>query len=491
MHPLVTAPPAIEDPRSQEPREFHPNASRPLPPLRPVADFVGLPTGGRTLSLESKFAIAEGGALGWLAVCVVLGLAFGGRLASVVSWPYAVLLLASVVWIPAATAAFRCLALILDDPPALARVRPGTPVTVILAGVDPIAVVTTLAYLGAQDYDGPLRVVVVDHSPSGLVAHEARRVAGEVRLAVDLARADPASELDPRNIALGAASTPLVLAVRAGVCLHPSAVRVLAARLESCGSDTVGATAHALVRNRRDGDAAELHAADYALEIDARQRVEGLFPGPLVSDGTCTLYRTDALRAVNGWPSAPANDVVVTWRFLERGWRVVHESLAVVFTSEIVTLGSPGRSRAAAARGLRAAARESGGATRLLRRGSRVLARLDRAAPLLDFAFTVAWVQALALLVLGQTELLGSYLLLVVPLSVVGVALERRYHREVLDEAGLVLPRPPAAHLTPLLALDAVQAPVAAWERVRAPRERRPRRVRARPRLVPRGRPYA
>ena len=46
------------------------------------------------------------------------------------------------------------------------------------------------------------------------------------------------------------------------------------------------------------------------------------------------MFRTDAVRAVNGWPPVVGEDVVLTWRFLERGWRVFHEPLAVAFTTE-------------------------------------------------------------------------------------------------------------------------------------------------------------
>jgi biofilm PGA synthesis N-glycosyltransferase PgaC len=305
-------------------------------------------------------------------------------------------------------------------------------------------------------------------------------------------RADRAVGGDPRNVALAAATTPLVVSVAAGACLHPSAVRLLVARLESCGADTVAVAGHALTRNRRDGTPGELLAVDFASELDAAQRTEGLFGGPLVADGSCTVFRTEALRAVNGWPPVEASDVVVTCRFLERGWRAVHEPLAIAFTTELVTLGSSGRRRALAARGLRAAGRESGsGAYRLAERASRVQARVDRVAPVLDVAFTIAWLQALLLVFAGQLALVAAYLVLVAPLTLAGVALERRYHREVLDEAGLVLAPTRAVRGSPLLSLLAVQAPAAVWERLRDAHAPEWAISRPRLRLGWRARPYA
>src|ERR1019366_80243 len=128
----------------------------------------------------------------------------------------------------------------------------------------------------------------------------------------------------------------------------------------------------------------ELPAAAASLDRDTVARIEALFLGPLALPGGCTLFRTDALRAVNGWPSGGGRGAVVAGRVRERGWQVAYEMLAIVFTVDEVTIGSPIRRRARAARALKASARESGGTHRLVARRSRVLARLDRATPWLD-----------------------------------------------------------------------------------------------------------
>jgi biofilm PGA synthesis N-glycosyltransferase PgaC len=322
------------------------------------------------------------------------------------------------------------------------RVRPTTPVTVVMTSGDPALAASTLGFLAAQDYDGPKRVMVVDCGRGDVVARESARAALELGLDLEV-EAEPPGMLDARNAALEHVGTPLVLAVEPGAYLHPSALRLLVARLESEPPITAAVSAHTLVRNR-----------------DPGRDAEGLAAG-------CTLFRADALRAVNGWPGGRTGDVLLAWRFLERGGRVVNEPLAIACATTIVTMSTPARFRADAARAVRQAARDGGGVRGLPERSSQVMACLDRVAPALDLAFTLAWVQALALVALGQVTLVAAHLVLVVPLALAGSALERRRHREVLDEAGLALVAPHEVRGAALVGLLAVQGPVATWQRIR------------------------
>jgi biofilm PGA synthesis N-glycosyltransferase PgaC len=377
---------------------------------------------------------------------------------------------------------------------AVARVHPTTPVTVVVTTADPVPAVSTLEVLAAQDYGGPYRVVLVDCGRGGAVAAAAAHAARDLGVELEVIP-EPHGMLDPRNAALERIATPLTFSVEAGVGLHPSALRLLVARLQSAPPETAAVAAQTLIRNRDPGREAEGLAAGWLLELDAIRRTEALFAGPLAVNGSCTLFRTDALCVVNGWPGGQGGDVLLAWRFLERGGHVLHEPLAIAYTTTLVTTGTPARWRAAAARAVHAAADDAGGIRRLPHRSTRLLVRLDGAAPALDLAFTVAWVQALALGALGHLALVAAHLVLVVPVALGAAALERRRHREVLDEAGLVLVAPHEGRVA-ALGLQAVQGPLAVWERLRV-RPRTPRigagglGVTPGRRLGARARPYA
>jgi biofilm PGA synthesis N-glycosyltransferase PgaC len=254
----------------------------------------------------------------------------------------------------------------------------------------------------------------------------------------------------------------LLVLVRAGTVLHPSAVRLLVARLLRAPSDTAAVTAHALARNTRGGDVAELIAAESSASAHATQRVHGLFQAPLVAAGSCTLYRLDALRAVGGWTSNDDDGVEMTWRFLQRSWRVFHEPLAVVFTAERVRIGTRATRRVRSANAVVESARAHGIAS-LRAPWSRVTALVDAIGPLVDGVFTGAALLALALALMGAPALVLSYALLVLPLSAGLAVVAHREHQRAMDDVGLVAPRGVVRRLGPLLGLHAVQAPLVAW----------------------------
>src|SRR5689334_3521397 len=167
--------------------QFRPSANHPIPPLRSVADFVALPSTRRYVTVRGKFLIALGGASLWLMLTVVVSLAFLGDLAAVVTWPAAVLMALFVVYVPAYLTAFSCIGIVLDDPPALEIAHPTTPVTVVMTAHDqPKAAVVCLAYLAAQDYDGPVSVLLVDRASTDETVAEARRAAEQLGLTLDV-----------------------------------------------------------------------------------------------------------------------------------------------------------------------------------------------------------------------------------------------------------------------------------------------------------------
>ena len=490
----VPAPPVSAATERSDLGEIGASIADPLPVLRSTPDFVGMPNGDRPLADESRFAAAQAAAGGWLLVAVASTLLLGGAgLAALVTWPYAVALFAVFVWLPAYLSVFRYAALFFEDPPGLTVVRPVTPVTVVVSGnAAPGPTRSALAYLAAQDYDGPLRVVMVGGGLSDDDVRATQQTAFGLGINLDILRGGWLGPAAACNLALPHVATPLVLTLQAGTCLHPSAVRLLVARLESSPRETAGVSGHAFVRNRRSGLVAEVLAAGSTRDVDTTRRVESLFQGAQVAEPACMVFHVQALRALNGLPDDPASAVAASWRFLERGWRVGYEPHALAFTTQPVTIGTAGRSRADAERRVAAEAHETG-VDPQRSTASRFLGAVARSALARDVAFTLAGLQALALLARGNAALLVGYLLFVVPIALVTGALARRNQREVLDETGLSTPRRLTDQVAPLLGLQAVQGPAAIAEslRGRPPRRRRSPRALTRRRLARRGPRYA
>lgn len=441
---------------------LRPSAAFPLPRLRPVADFVALPTAKRYVTVQAKFGIAMGAAALWLVAGLVGAWLAVPALDGLVPWPVAALLFVVVVALPGTVCTFSLVGLLLDRPPTPAVARPALPVTVaITARNQSRSVVETLESLRAQDYDGVVTHLLVDNGSTDATVDEATRAAARLGLSLRTVVERKPGEANARNAAVACTDGPLVVVVRAGTYLHPSAVRLLVARLLRSPADTAGVSAHAVVRNCRNGDLAESVAYDYSVNAHANQRMHGLFQAPLVAEGSCALFRTDAVLAVGGWTRDDPDGVMIAWRFLERGWRVFHESLAVVFTTDVVAPGSWAARRVRAANAIVNGARVEG--LRSLRFPyTRFLATLDATGPLMDGLFTGAALLALALAAMGAPALVAAYLLLVLPVSAVYAVAVRRVSRHALDDVGLRVPGGPRAWIGTGLSLHPVQSTMGA-----------------------------
>ncbi|WP_284680754.1 glycosyltransferase [Aceticella autotrophica] len=70
----------------------------------------------------------------------------------------------------------------------------------------------------------------------------------------------------------------------------------------------------------------------YFLGIASVKRMQGLYQGTLVAQGAYSIYKTEAVKLVGGWPDAIGEDIVLTWKFLKQNMKVYFEPLAVAFT---------------------------------------------------------------------------------------------------------------------------------------------------------------
>jgi poly-beta-1,6-N-acetyl-D-glucosamine synthase len=202
-------------------------------------------------------------------------------------------------------------------------------------------------------------------------------------------------------------------------------------RIESAPPDTVAVAGAVLVRNSRANLLTRMQEWDYYLGIASVKRMQGLYQSTLVAQGAFSLYRTEELRRIGGWPDAIGEDIVVTWRLMEGGDRVVTEPTAVAFTDAPERLRHFMRQRARWARGLL-----EGISAVPPWRQRRVLARfvtgIDLLIPLLDVGYALLWLPGVLLFALGYPIIVSLWTLLVFPITVAVYGALRRYqHRRV------------------------------------------------------------
>ena len=389
------------------------------------------------LSNRRRFLIAGAGATAWTALATWLSIPGIDDLAGHVGLVAALLILGLVAWIPGLLVAFLLVGQLLDHPRLPIDLHPTAAVTVLLAVRDEEATVgATLDYLAAQDYEGELRVVLVDNGSSDATVIEALKAAGRTGLGLSVLTERRPGRNQALNRGLAAVQAPVVVTVDAGTLLQRSAVRMLVARLVASPEDVAAVPGNLMVRNSRDGLWARLQVWDYLLGVAAVNRVQGLFQGTLFAQRAFSAYRTAALRRVGGWPTAEGEDALLTWRLL-LGGRVFHEPLAVGFTDVPTTLPGLARQRARWARSLLEGVRAVP-PWFPWQWTTRVLAGLDLVVPLLDLAYVAGWLPGLALAASGFFGVAEPMVVSVVWLSVaLNLLLFRRQKRRVLEPLGL------------------------------------------------------
>jgi len=202
----------------------------------------------------------------------------------------------------------------------------------------------------------------------------------------------------------------------ADTLLHKKAVNNIVARILSSPSDVCAVAGHVLARNSRDNILTRMQEWDYFLGIASLKRMQGLYQGTLVAQGAFSLYKTDVVREVGGWDDVIGEDIVLTWKFFEKGYRVFFEPLAIAFTEVPNRFKHFTRQRSRWARGmlegLKKRAVETGEVFGHLFAGNRYFDTINRSSIhyILDTRTCIG--------VLWKYYIVGPYTLLVLPLNV-------------------------------------------------------------------------
>jgi biofilm PGA synthesis N-glycosyltransferase PgaC len=258
------------------------------------------------------------------------------------------------------------------------------------------------------------------------------------------------------NRALEIVDTPLVLTVDADTLLHPQALNRLISRLESAPADTVAVAGSVLVRNSRQNLLTRMQEWDYYLGIAGVKRMQGLYQSTLVAQGAFSVYRTEQVRAIGGWPDAIGEDIVVTWRLMADGSRVYFEPTAVAFTDVPPSLRHFMRQRSRWARGMFEGLRAVP-PWRQKRPLSKAVASVDLLIPWLDVGYALVWLPGLVLFVFGIPLIVSWWTLLVLPLTIVVYGGLRLYQsRRVFKPLGLQVRRNRLGYVMFLLCYQAL-----------------------------------
>jgi len=353
-----------------------------------------------------------------------------------------------LAYVPALVIGFLCFTLLLTRyrPPPLEPPRgewpagEWPPLTVIIAAYnEERSIETTLEHVAASDYPGPVQVVLADNNStdgtaglSGAAAH---------RLGIDYRRSfeTEAGKHHALNTALIDVTTPIVVTVDADTLLVPQALTYLIARVASRPQDQhVSACAGALIaENANRNFLTRMQGWDYRLGINGVKRTQAAYNSALVAQGAFSAYWTEDIRAVDGWPDAIGEDIVLTWSLLDSRGLVQYEPLALAETVVPHRLEHFIRQRSRWARGMVEGIRINPpqNQPRVL---AKFVAGIDYLVPFLDIGYVFFWVPGVILFTLGRPLLFSWWSMLVIPITLAVYGLLRRWQdRNVFRVLGI------------------------------------------------------
>lgn len=384
-------------------------------PSPPLADLPDSRQRRRYMPVRVKFTLTILVSLAWAVLSFRLAHRWIGDLSLLTGPVLAHLVIFGIAILPGFMNAFLVLGLLLDRRPARAPVTHYPGVTVLVAAYnEEESILATLASLDKQDYPAPLEVLVINDGSTDRTLERLNSVSYPWLKVIDLPR--NGGKANALNQGLKLASHPLTITLDGDSYLYRGALRQLVGRFLSDPPHTAAVAGTVLLRNSRLNLVTRIQEWDYFHGIAAIKRLQSLFQGTLVAQGAFSLYRTDVLREVGGWPECVGEDIVLTWAILARGDRVGYCEDAITFTNAPTTFRQFIRQRQRWSRGLIEAFKAH---WRLLfaPRMSTLFVWWNLLFPYMDVVYTLFFIPGLVLALFGIYWLAGPMTLLVLPMA--------------------------------------------------------------------------
>jgi biofilm PGA synthesis N-glycosyltransferase PgaC len=272
-------------------------------------------------------------------------------------------------------------------------------------------------------------------------------------------RTDHVGKAGALNEGLKHVTNAVTVCIDADTYLYLGSLRRIVSRLISDPPHTAAVAGAVMVRNSRSTFWTRVQEWDYFIGIASVKRQQSLYQGTLVAQGAFSAFRTEALRAANGWPPVIGEDIVMTWSLLKRGWRVGFEATAIAFTTAPEDFHGFWRQRQRWARGMIEGLKTHGN---LVWNGrlSGFFVAMDFVVPVVDLTYTFAFLPGVLLALTGRYYVAGPMTLFVVPIALAIVLALFRQQKKVYDSIGLKVRRNNWGFVMFVLAFQAVMSPV-------------------------------
>ena len=328
-------------------------------------------------------------------------------------------LIGFIAIIPGFMNAFVLGSLLVDRRPPHKRDHTYPPITILVAAYnEEDGIHDTLISLQLQDYPAPMKILVLDDGSSDHTAQIVKQLSSEIADLQLVSFENNRGKSHALNIGLEQTTTNLLITVDGDCYVKRDGVRNLVERFLSDPPNTAAVAGEMLIRNSRQNWITKAQEWDYFLGIAATKRIQSLFQGTLVAQGAFSLYDRRIIESIGGWSHTVGEDIVLTWKLLDAGYRVGHAEDACAFTRCPDTLTAFVRQRQRWSRGLIEAFKAN---PRILFRPrlTTLYVWWNVAFPLIDVAYTIGFIPGIVLACFGYYWIVGPMTIALLPLAAI------------------------------------------------------------------------
>lgn len=365
--------------------------------------------------MRTKFLLVLGFASCWLLLSLFLARPWFSDLSAIIGPWFAGYLIGFIAIIPGFMNSFVLFSLLLDKRPPDKSDLDYPAITILVAAYnEEDGIADTLLSLQNQDYPAHMRIIVLNDGSSDRTLEILQKIKQQIVEVEVLSFNKNQGKSHALNIGLQHADTDLIITVDADCFVKLNGIRKLVERYLSDPLNTAAVAGEMLIRNSRENWITKAQEWDYFLGIAAVKRIQSLFQGTLVAQGAFSLYEKRSLELVGGWSETVGEDIVLTWKLLDAGYRVGHAENACAFTRCPNTFAKFVRQRQRWSRGLIEAFKANPGI--LFRpRLTTLYVWWNVLFPLMDLAYTIGFLPGIVLACFGHYWIIGPMTLALLP----------------------------------------------------------------------------
>ena len=420
------------------------------------------------LTVPVKFTVAILLAIAWTTLSVWLSQRWLVDLAHITNWPFALIAISFIAYVPGFMNAFLISTLAFDRRPPRKGLTTYPAVTILVAAYNEAAAIRdTLTSLSRQNYKGILEILVLNDGSTDDTVAIANKAIEDLSIPANftmrvLDYGVNAGKAAVLNRGLALASHDLVATIDGDSWVREDGITQIVERYVNDPPNTRAVAGAVMVRNSRHNFLTRAQEWDYFHGIAAIKRMQSMYHGTLVAQGAFSLYQRDALNSVGGWPECVGEDIVVSWALLEQGHRIGYAEDALAFTNVPTTLKQFTLQRKRWSRGLIEAFKAYPGLLFKPRLTTLFIWWNLFFLPL-DLVYTFIFIPGLVLALFGHFWIAGPMTLAVLPLAALWNLFIFRIQRNMFHGEGLKVRQNFGGFLFYAIGYSLLMQPVSVW----------------------------